>query len=150
MIVRRAFQSSVKTCLNKTGATQEQIDLFNSEQDVTNLPKGHELSCYMHCQLHEMDLMDANGTDIRFEVALQHLRLLRPEHQNIYMNMGKKCFNRRFQSPDPCEVAYLWSVCLKRGDLKVSANNNAYRPILHFYSVYRWLDLTEIFRTNAL
>lgn len=123
MLVQRAFRSSVKTCLNKTGATKEQVAAFNNGQDLTDLPKNHELKCYMYCQLAEMDWMDAKGADIRYDVVLKQLRLLRPESQDIYLNMGKKCFSRRWQNPDPCEVAYLWSTCMKRGDIKVSSKH---------------------------
>lgn len=137
MIVRRAFESSVKSCLNKTGATPQQIELFNAGQDFTNLPKNHELMCYMHCQLFELDLMEENGTDIRYDVAMQNLRLLRPDHQQIYLDMGKKCFNRRINAHNPCVVAYLWNICLKRGDIKVCApqfsNNNEHVNNFDFF-----------------
>lgn len=123
MLVQRAFRSSVKTCLNKTGATKAQVELFNKEQDLTDLPNNYELKCYMYCQLHEMDWMDEKGADIRYDVVLKQLRLLRPESQDIYLNMGKKCFSRRYQTPDPCEVAYLWNACMKKGDIKVSARH---------------------------
>lgn len=104
--------------------TQDLIDQFNDAEDFSKLPEDQSLKCYMYCQFRQMDMMDPDIPDMRFDVMAQNVEILQKWEQEIFLKMGRKCLRVRPKKKEVCEVAYAFNVCLKRGDIDVSLKHN--------------------------
>lgn len=118
--MRNIFNSFKSRCFKESGADQSMIDKFSDAEDLDNLPANRELKCYLYCQYREMEMMDSEQPVIKFDILMENIEVLRPEATQIFLNMGKKCRRLKFKTTDLCEVAYIFNVCLKKGDIDVS------------------------------
>lgn len=120
--MRNVYKSFRSECIRESGVTPELIQEFSDSEDLEHLPDDHSLKCYIYCQYRNMEMMDTEHPVIQMDILLENIGpgVMKPEHSQFFLNMGKKCFRIKTKTTDLCEVAYLFNVCLKKGDIDVS------------------------------
>lgn len=87
------------------------IKRFSDEE----IHEDEALKCYMNCLFHELNLVNDNG-----EAHLEKIFDLIPkEHEDILLNMGKRCLYPP-KDKSLCEQAFWLHSCWKKADPVVS------------------------------
>lgn len=120
--MKSVYRSFARQCREESGVSTQLIEEFSNGEDINKLPADHELKCYIYCQYVHLEMMDEGVPIYKHEISIENIEVLSPEAQKIYMSMGSKCQRIKSKSKDPCEIAYLNAVCMKKADINVSQN----------------------------